>query len=573
MSDYKIRFKDESFNEPRIKSGDLKITIRQDKLKILKNKVNLSSNTFFSNQIQKNHLNHSGDDNRGQKLNVNHSGDDNRGQKLNVNHSGYDNRGQKLNVNHSGYDNRDQFINEDFPNKDRVISHKKDNNRIGLNKNQYDSENFKQNPSVNEPRKNFKNQVATITEYSNKFINESHRLLNESVGNDEAQSLYGDIKKNTNISYQYSKRSFRHINDLSNKTNSNISYAQNGSKLAQRVRQITKKKQLQIQHSIKSYYQYFSTGKALFKKNSLKNVISFISSNPYMLCAIAVILVVILLVPIAMLSVATPTVISIQTEEEIMSDFHLFVSELDYELKNYIIIESMAEDENAVIKIDNISTNSFDLMAYFSTQISPFKMKDVENQVRQIHNELYQVEKRTIDGRLYVNVISKSVHDYITLNKTSLFAKGSYDNYLVYRQYGTLIYQGEISHPYDVSYAFSSTFGYRRHPLTSVKDLHTGLDIPQVENTPINAVMDGVVTKVGYDEDGYGNYVVISNGDVETLYGHCNSILVTKGQPVSIGDKIALTGSTGASTGSHLHLEYKKNGKYLNPEYYLPVLN
>ena len=53
MSDYKIRFKDESFNEPRIKSGDLKITIRQDKLKILKNKVNLSSNTFFSNQIQK----------------------------------------------------------------------------------------------------------------------------------------------------------------------------------------------------------------------------------------------------------------------------------------------------------------------------------------------------------------------------------------------------------------------------------------------------------------------------------------------------------------------------------------
>lgn len=48
---------------------------------------------------------------------------------------------------------------------------------------------------MNEPRKNFKNQVATITEYSNKFINESHRLLNESVGNDEAQSLYGDIKK------------------------------------------------------------------------------------------------------------------------------------------------------------------------------------------------------------------------------------------------------------------------------------------------------------------------------------------------------------------------------------------
>ena len=91
-------------------------------MKILKNKVNLSSNTFFSNQIQKNHLNHSGDDNRG----------------------------QKLNVNHSGYDNRDQFINEDFPNKDRVISHKKDNNRIGLNKNQYDSENFKQNPSVND---------------------------------------------------------------------------------------------------------------------------------------------------------------------------------------------------------------------------------------------------------------------------------------------------------------------------------------------------------------------------------------------------------------------------------------
>ncbi len=84
--------------------------------------------------------------------------------------------------------------------------------------------------------------------------------------------------------------------------------------------------------------------------------------------------------------------------------------------------------------------------------------------------------------------------------------------------------------------------------------------------------MSGIVTVVGYDSDGYGNYTVIKDGNRETLYAHCQEILVSVGQQVRVGERIALTGSTGMSTGPHLHLEYKIDGERVNPEHYLPKI-
>lgn len=98
---------------------------------------------------------------------------------------------------------------------------------------------------------------------------------------------------------------------------------------------------------------------------------------------------------------------------------------------------------------------------------------------------------------------------------------------------------------------------------------HTGLDIGAASGTKILAVADGVV-KYASPMGTYGNLVVISHGNgIETYYAHCSRILVSVGQQVSSGDNIALVGSTGNSTGPHLHLEVRINGSPVNPQRYL----
>ena len=98
---------------------------------------------------------------------------------------------------------------------------------------------------------------------------------------------------------------------------------------------------------------------------------------------------------------------------------------------------------------------------------------------------------------------------------------------------------------------------------------HTGLDIANSTGTPIKAVADGVVTYAGY-KGSYGRLVVIQHtNSVETYYAHCSRIYVSTGQQVNQGDVIAGVGSTGNSTGPHLHLEIRVNGVAKNPQYYL----
>jgi len=98
---------------------------------------------------------------------------------------------------------------------------------------------------------------------------------------------------------------------------------------------------------------------------------------------------------------------------------------------------------------------------------------------------------------------------------------------------------------------------------------HKGLDIAAPNGTKILAVADGVVTHASR-MGSYGNLVIISHGNgVETYYAHCSKILVKKGQQVTSGHNIALVGSTGNSTGNHLHLEVRINGKPVNPQKYL----
>ena len=101
------------------------------------------------------------------------------------------------------------------------------------------------------------------------------------------------------------------------------------------------------------------------------------------------------------------------------------------------------------------------------------------------------------------------------------------------------------------------------------KSNHTGLDIAATTGTPIKVMADGVVTNASYSGS-YGNLVKVDHGNgVETWYAHTSKIYVKKGQEVKAGDEIAAVGSTGNSTGPHLHLEIRLNGEHINPQKYV----
>jgi murein DD-endopeptidase MepM/ murein hydrolase activator NlpD len=112
---------------------------------------------------------------------------------------------------------------------------------------------------------------------------------------------------------------------------------------------------------------------------------------------------------------------------------------------------------------------------------------------------------------------------------------------------------------------FTSQFGVRSDPFRGTAAMHAGVDIPGALGTPIYATADGVVSHAGI-QGGYGNLVQINHGrGIETRYGHLSKILVADHARVKRGQMIGLMGSTGRSTGSHLHYEVRVDGKAINP--------
>ncbi len=117
----------------------------------------------------------------------------------------------------------------------------------------------------------------------------------------------------------------------------------------------------------------------------------------------------------------------------------------------------------------------------------------------------------------------------------------------------------------------TSEFGYRSDPFTGERRGHTGIDLAVPTGTSIRAALPGTVTVSTYNRGGYGYYVMIDHGGgLATLYGHCSQLLARVGQTVEAGDVIALSGSSGRSTGPHLHFEVRVNGERTNPRSYLP---
>ena len=115
----------------------------------------------------------------------------------------------------------------------------------------------------------------------------------------------------------------------------------------------------------------------------------------------------------------------------------------------------------------------------------------------------------------------------------------------------------------------SSPFGYRIHPITGTRKLHSGIDYAAPAGTAIYAAEDGIVLTSGWI-NGYGYTVTVNHGSgYVTLYAHCSTLIAKAGQKVTKGQTIARVGSTGNSTGNHLHFEVKVNGAAQDPAKFL----
>lgn len=118
----------------------------------------------------------------------------------------------------------------------------------------------------------------------------------------------------------------------------------------------------------------------------------------------------------------------------------------------------------------------------------------------------------------------------------------------------------------------NSVYGYRDHPVDGEYKFHNGVDIGGQMGEPIGAFAAGTVEYIGENDD-HGLYLQIDHGNgVKSFYAHCSKLCVSQGQTVAAGETVALVGSTGVSTGPHLHLEIKCNGVHVDPAYYVTFL-
>ena len=153
----------------------------------------------------------------------------------------------------------------------------------------------------------------------------------------------------------------------------------------------------------------------------------------------------------------------------------------------------------------------------------------------------------------------KSLQSQIDLSGSQLSAL---ENVILSRQLGQEIHPE--GRPVSTGY-ISSGFGERVDPFTGSEEFHEGIDFAAPQGTPIRAVAAGIVTFAG-PRGGYGEMVQIDHGNgYSTRYGHAQKVLVHVGETVQRGDEVALLGSTGRSTGPHVHFEVLKNGHEVNP--------
>jgi murein DD-endopeptidase MepM/ murein hydrolase activator NlpD len=206
------------------------------------------------------------------------------------------------------------------------------------------------------------------------------------------------------------------------------------------------------------------------------------------------------------------------------------------------------------------------------------KSKEVESQYRQmvkVRNQAAQSQKKMLSKvqltqREYDNILKDRVKLEKALEEYEQTSQEIAAEIRKRAQQSGQEILGTGNMIWPVRGRLSSSFGWRVHPVLKTKKYHNGQDIAVPKGTPVKAADDGVVVVSGW-QGGYGNYVAIDHGaGISTGYGHNSQLLVRVGDKVTKGQVIAKSGSTGLSTGPHVHFEVRIKGVPVNPLPYLP---
>ncbi len=258
--------------------------------------------------------------------------------------------------------------------------------------------------------------------------------------------------------------------------------------------------------------------------------------------------------------------------------------------------------------IGAIGHEPYELSAYLTAMYGDFTFAEVKPELDSIFSEMYSLSYQPVtevryrtETRYYIYTttdpktgvttfhigsytVSVPYNYYIlstNLNSNSLYSvlyprmnTEQRDLYQVYME--TRGNKASFGNPFSFNWhnRVSSLYGWRVHPISQNLQMHRGLDIAVPLGTPILSIHAGKVVRVSYDSGGFGNYVTIEDTDgYRSTYAHCVSVIVRVGQTVDRGELIAAAGSTGASTGSHLHIELTCEGEYLNPYFFIEDIN
>lgn len=214
-----------------------------------------------------------------------------------------------------------------------------------------------------------------------------------------------------------------------------------------------------------------------------------------------------------------------------MEKLSALVLEKQLKLKN-----DMAEKERVKVSLNKIKNEVF-----VATENKQVYMEQVNQDIKELESQEEELQQQA-------KALAKQIE--------KLLSKGKYTG-------------GTMTWPLPGHYRISSPYGMRMHPIDHVMRMHDGIDIPAPGGTPIIAAAAGKVVAASYS-GGVGNHVVIDHGGrITSNYYHASKILVHVGQNVSKGETIALVGTTGSSTGNHLHFEVRKNSSSINPMTYI----
>ena len=240
-------------------------------------------------------------------------------------------------------------------------------------------------------------------------------------------------------------------------------------------------------------------------------------------------------------------------------------------LSNYYIIEEIVRSDNELLasiekEKDEIETTKKQLEQQ-KAELKLLKVKQEQTRIIMQNNKTIQqneIDKLSDNEKELQQKIQEYKDEEARIENLIKLASGQYTYNGEYSG-GVMAWPIAKEGPY-----ITSNYGTREHPIQGIIKTHTGIDIGNAGfGAPVIAAADGIVSMASY-YGGYGNCVMINHGNgISTLYGHGQKILTTVGAEVKKGDLIMEVGSTGLSTGPHLHFEVRINGVHTNPLQYL----